>query len=375
MIRFNKPYQTGHELEYIRDAMERGRLAGNGDYTQKCQSFFEERYGFSKTLLTSNCTQALEMSGVLMDIGPGDEVIMPSYTFVTTANAFVLLGAHVVFADSLPDHPNLDGESLEELITERTKAIVAVHYGGMACDMDRIMRIADKQGLFVVEDAAQAIDSYFKGERPLGSIGHFGAFSFHETKNINAGEGGMLAINDETYHRRADIVWEKGTNRAEFFRGEVDKYGWVDKGSSFLPSELTAAFLYAQLEELDFIQSERKKLWRAYWEGLSDLAELGKLELPKITEHASNNAHLFYLVTASLDERERLREHLEEQGIKAVIHYQSLHQSPYYQDQHDGRELPNADRFSDRLLRLPFFIELSEEEREWIVGKVKGFFG
>jgi dTDP-4-amino-4,6-dideoxygalactose transaminase len=374
LIRFNRPYQTGHELDYIRDALERGRLAGNGDYTQKCHSFFEERYGFPKVLLTTNCTHALEMSSVLMDVQEGDEVIMPSYTFVSTANAFVLRGARVVFADSRPEHLNLDLEQIEELITERTKAIVLVHYGGMACDMDKALELAEKYGLYLVEDAAQAIDATYKG-RPLGGIGHFATFSFHETKNVVSGEGGMIAVNSPEHIERAEIVWEKGTNRAAFFRGEVDKYGWVDVGSSYLPSEVDAAFLYAQLEQLDHIQSERKRLWNFYWEELKHLGEEGKVELPRIPEHASNNAHLFYIVTASLEERSALIEHLKEKGIRAVFHYQSLHKSPFYKDKHDGRELPNSDRFSDCLLRLPFFIELSEAEREFVVESVREFYG
>lgn len=374
MIRFNKPYQTGHELDYIRDALERGRLAGNGDYTQKCHAFFEARYGFPKVLLTTNCTHALEMSAVMMGLEPGDEVIMPSYTFVTTASAFVLHGAKVVFADSRPEHPNMDLEQVEELITERTKGLVVMHYGGMACDMEKALELCEKHGLYLIEDAAQAVDATYK-DRPLGGIGHFATFSFHETKNVVTGEGGMIAVNAPEQIERAEIVWEKGTNRAAFFRGEVDKYGWVDVGSSYLPSEVDAAFLYAQLEQLDYIQEERIKLWDYYYENLKELETAGKLELPRIPEHASNNAHLFYVVTASLEERTALIEHLKEKGVRAVFHYQSLHKSPFYQDKHDGRELPNADRYSDRLLRLPFFIELSEEERRYVVESVRGFFG
>ncbi len=370
MIRFNKPYQTGHELDYIRDALERGRLAGNGDYTQKCHAFFEARYGFPKVLLTTNCTHALEMSAVMMGLEPGDEVIMPSYTFVTTASAFVLHGAKVVFADSRPEHPNLDLEQVEELITERTKGLVVMHYGGMACDMEKALELCEKHGLYLIEDAAQAIDATYK-DRPLGGIGHFATFSFHETKNVVSGEGGMIAVNAPEQIERAEIVWEKGTNRAAFFRGEVDKYGWVDVGSSYLPSEVDAAFLYAQLEQLDYIQEERIKLWDYYYENLKELETAGKLELPRIPEYASNNAHLFYVVTASLEERTALIEHLKEKGVRAVFHYQSLHKSPFYQDKHDGRDLPNADRYSDRLLRLPFFIELSEEERRYVVESVK----
>ncbi|MFB6258226.1 MAG: dTDP-4-amino-4,6-dideoxygalactose transaminase [Flavobacteriales bacterium] len=374
MIRFNKPYQTGRELEYIRDALERGRLAGNGHYTQKCHAFFEERYGLPKVLLTTNGTHAMEMSSILMGIREGDEVIMPSFTFVSTANAFVLRGAKLVFADSRPGHPNMDLEGVEKLITKRTKAIVLVHYGGMACDMDRALELTEKHNLFLVEDAAHAIEATYKGE-PLGSFGQFATFSFHETKNVVSGEGGMIAINVPRQVERAEIVWEKGTNRAAFFRGEVDQYDWIDVGSSYLPSEVNAAFLYAQLEAVDRIQTERRELWDHYWEGLKELEEAGRLELPRLPEHANNNAHLFYLITRSLEERTALIEHLKEEGIKAVFHYRSLHKSPFYKEWHDGRELPNADRFSDRLVRLPFFIELSEEERDHILDRVKAFYG
>lgn len=265
-IPFNKPYLTGREAHYMYQAVMKGKLSGNGEFTKRCQSFFEERYGFKKCLLTTSCTDALEMAAILCDIQPGDEVIVPSYTFVSSALAFVREGAKIVFADSMERNPNIDAEKIEALITPKTKVIVPVHYAGVACDMDKIMEIANKYNLIVVEDAAQAIDSYYKG-RPLGSIGHLSAFSFHETKNIIAGEGGMLAINDERFIRRAEIIWEKGTNRAEFFRGEVNKYGWVDTGSSFLPSEVVAAFLWAQLEELDNIQNRRKLLWNRYLGG------------------------------------------------------------------------------------------------------------
>lgn len=283
MTPFNKPHLTGKETHYIYEAVNSGKISGNGIFTQRCQTHFEERYNFGKCLLTTSCTDALEMAAILCDIKPGDEVIVPSYTFVSTALAFVRQGATIVFADSMPNHPNIDATKLEELITPRTKAIVPVHYAGMACDMDTIMALAKKHDILVIEDAAQAIDSYFtvtadnsplgeKGTRlALGSIGHMAAFSFHETKNIISGEGGMLAVNDKRFIHRAEIIWEKGTNRAEFFRGEVNKYGWVDTGSSFLPSEVIAAFLWAQLEELDTIQSRRKHLWSLYHEGLKQL--------------------------------------------------------------------------------------------------------
>lgn len=360
-IPFNKPYLTGKELDYIKDAVSRGKISGNGYYTRKCHEFFQERYGFKKCLLTTSCTDALEMAAILCDIQPGDEVIIPSYTFVSTANAFVLRGAKIVFTDSRPDHPGINEDLIEGLITPRTKVIVAVHYAGVACDMDHIMDIAKRYNLLVVEDAAQAIDSFYKG-RPLGGIGHLGCFSFHETKNIQCGEGGMLVINDERFSKRAEIIWEKGTNRAEFFRGEVNKYGWVDIGSSFLPSEITAAFLYAQLENLDDIQNKRKEIWDQYYNGLKALEGEGILKTPNIPEYATNNGHMFYLVCNNKKQRSELIEHLKKNGILAVFHYLSLHKSPYYFAKHYGRELPESEYLSDCLVRLPLFYELSNDE-------------
>lgn len=364
-IPFNKPHLTGKEAHYMYQAVAEGKLSGNGAFTKKCQQFFEERYGFKKCLLTTSCTDALEMAAILCDIQPGDEVIVPSYTFVSSALAFVRAGAKIIFADSMAENPNIDAEKIEALITPRTKVIVPVHYAGVACDMDRIMEIANKHNLIVVEDAAQAIDSYYKG-RPLGSIGHLSAFSFHETKNIIAGEGGMLCINDERFIRRAEIIWEKGTNRAEFFRGEVNKYGWVDTGSSFLPSEVIAAFLWAQLEHLDEIQARRKHLWDLYYTNLSPISSLmgeqGGGFLPVIPSYATNNAHMFYLVCNSLEERTALIKHLKDNGVLAVFHYLSLHSSPYYQEKHDGRALPECDRYADCLVRLPMYYDLTDEE-------------
>lgn len=342
-------------------AVSNGKLSGNGEFTKRCQRFFEEKYGFEKCLLTTSCTDALEMAAILCDIKPGDEVIVPSYTFVSTALAFVRQGARIVFADSMKRNPNIDAELIEGLVTSRTKAIVPVHYAGVACDMDSIMQIAEKYNLLVVEDAAQAIDSYYKG-RPLGTIGHLSAFSFHETKNVISGEGGMLGVNDECFIRRAEIIWEKGTNRAEFFRGEVNKYGWCDIGSSFLPSEAVAAFLWAQLEALDDIQTKRKQLWDKYYELLKPLADKGRFRLPDIPEYATNNAHMFYLVCNSLQERTDLIGKLKENDILAVFHYLSLHRSEYYKDKHDGRALPECDRYADCLVRLPMYYELSEDD-------------
>ena len=373
MIPFNKPYLTGNETKYIEEAVRSGKISGNGMFTQRCQQFFEQRYGFKKCLLTTSCTDALEMAAILCDIQPGDEVIIPSYTFVSTALAFVRQGAKIVFADSMTNHPNIDADKIEALITSRTKVIVPVHYAGVACDMDKIMALADRYNLLVVEDAAQAIDSYYnplppKGGScsPLGARGSLSAFSFHETKNIISGEGGMLAINDERFIHRAEIIWEKGTNRAEFFRGEVNKYGWVDTGSSFLPSEIIAAFLWAQIENLDDIQQRRKALWQMYYDGLKPLADKGYFKLPEIPDYATNNAHMFYLVCRSLVERTTLIAHLRRNDILSVFHYLSLHSSDYYRDKHDGRKLPNCDHFADCLVRLPMFYELKEEE----VGKI-----
>ncbi|MEQ3052693.1 dTDP-4-amino-4,6-dideoxygalactose transaminase [Bacteroides finegoldii] len=365
MIPFNKPYLTGKEAHYMYQAVYGGKLSGNGIFTKKCQEYFEKQYGFKKSLLTTSCTDALEMCAILADIQPGDEVIVPSYTFVSTALAFVRQGAKIVFADSCPDNPNIDTTRIEELITPKTKAIVPVHYAGVACDMDPIMDLARKYNLLVIEDAAQAIDSYYKG-KPLGSIGHLAAFSFHETKNIISGEGGMLAINDERFIRRAEIIWEKGTNRAEFFRGEVNKYGWVDTGSSFLPSEVIAAFLWAQLENLEAIQQRRKAIWNRYNDALL-AADLSKISLPNIPNYATNNAHMYYLVCQSLEQRTELIKRLKENEILAVFHYLALHNSEYYRDKHDGRNLNNTDRFADCLVRLPMFYELTNAQIDKIV--------
>ena len=361
MIPFNKPHLTGKEAHYMYQAVNDGKLSGNGKFTKQCQHFLEERYGFKKCLLTTSCTDALEMAAILCDIRPGDEVIVPSYTFVSSALAFVRQGAKIVFADSMKRNPNLDAELLEDLISPRTKVIVPVHYAGVACDMDRIMEIADKYHLLVVEDAAQAIDSSYKG-RPLGTIGHMSAFSFHETKNIISGEGGMLGINDARFIRRAEIIWEKGTNRAEFFRGEVNKYGWCDIGSSFLPSEIIAAFLWAQLEEMETIQAARKALWNKYYELLAPLGERGLFRMPDIPAYATNNAHMFYLVCNSLEERTALIKALKEHDVMAVFHYLSLHSSEFYKDKHDGRSLPECDRYADCLVRLPMYFDLSMAE-------------
>ena len=380
MIDFNRPHLTGKETHYMYQAVSKFHLSGNGEYTKKCQAFFQERYGFKKCLLTTSGTDALEMCAMLCDLKPGDEVIIPSYTFVSTALAFLREGARVVFADSMKRNPNLDAETIEALITPRTKVIVPVHYAGVACDMDRIMEIANRHNLLVVEDAAQAVDSYYRGvqckvygvKKPLGGIGHLAAFSFHETKNITAGgEGGLLVVNDERFIRRAEILWEKGTNRAEFFRGAVNKYGWVDMGSSFLPAEINAAFLWAQLENLDEIQNKRKALWETYYKLLNPLSKKGFFSLPDIPEYATNNAHMFYLVCRNLEERTNLIKYLKEHDIQAVFHYLSLHSSEFYKSKHDGRDLPECDRYMDTLVRLPLFYDLEIEDVEMICKKIE----
>lgn len=392
-IPFNRPSFVGNELKYIAQTVANGKTSGNGPFTKRCQSFFEETYGYTKCLLTTSCTDALEMAAILADIQPYDEVIMPSYTFVSTALAFVRQGATIVFADSGAHHPNMDADQIEALITPRTKAIVAVHYAGMACDMKKIIALAQRYNLLMIGDAAQAIDSYYKddlsevpypwhkrlvkrdGQYPLGGIGQFGCFSFHETKNIQCGEGGMLTINDPRYVRRAEIIWEKGTNRSEFFRGEVNKYEWVDIGSSFLPSAITAAFLWAQLEQLKKIQRKRKALWALYENGLRPLADAGCAELPQIPPYATNNAHMFYLVCASQAERARLMAHLQAEGIQSATHYQSLHNSAYYRDKYKALPLTNCERYVNCLLRLPLFYALEPAQVERVVAAVNAFYG
>ena len=378
MIPFNKPYLTGKEMQYIEEAVKSGKISGNGFFTKKCQEFFEKEFGFKKTLLTTSCTDALEMAAILADIKEGDEVIVPSFTFVSTALAFVRQGADIVFADSYSDNPNIDADQIEALITEKTKAIVVVHYAGVACDMDKIMSIANKHGIIVIEDAAQAIDSYYISKdgtkKALGSIGHLSAFSFHETKNIISGEGGMLCINDDRFIQRAEIIWEKGTNRSQFFRGEVDKYSWVDTGSSFLPSEIISAFLWAQIENMRDIQDKRIKIWNRYYEGLSSFepVSIKKPKLPLVPEYATNNAHMFYLVCDNVDDRTKFIQHLKDKGILSVFHYLSLHKSSYYEKYSTRKsELPNSDMFSDCLVRLPLFYELTDEQVEYIINTIK----
>ena len=373
IIPFNKPYLTGKETHYIYEAVNSGKISGNGIFTQKCQKFFETNYGFKKCLLTTSCTDALEMAAILARVKPGDEVIIPSYTFVSTALAFIRMGANVIFADSNSNNPNIDADKIEALITSRTKVIVPVHYAGIACDMDKIMELAKKYNLIVIEDAAQAIDSYYKG-KALGTIGHMAAFSFHETKNIISGEGGMLAVNDERFIERSEVIWEKGTNRASFFRGEVNKYGWVDTGSSFLPSEIISAFLYAQLENLQNIQEKRTKLWTVYHESLKELEDENKIKLPYIPDFATNNGHMFYIACNGLEERSKLIAYLKDNGVMAVFHYLSLHKSEFYEKFYKGDELRESDKYTDNLLRLPLYYELDEQSIRKIVYLIKNFY-
>lgn len=371
MIPFNKPYCTGDEIEYIREVCNSMTMSGNGKFTKQCQSFFEKKYGFKKCLLTTSGTDALEMCAMLCNIEPGDEVIVPSYTFVSSALAFVREGAKIILADSSNSSPNIDAEHIEPLITPKTKVIVVVHYAGVACNMDEIMALAEKNNLLVVEDAAHAIDSYFKG-RALGSIGHLAAFSFHETKNINSGEGGMLVVNDERFIHRSEIIWEKGTNRADFYRGMVNKYGWCDVGSSFLPSEITAAFLWAQLQHMDDIQKKRLHIWTEYDKALSALTQ-DTFKPPVLPSHSTNNAHMYYLTLNSLADRTAFISHLANNDIQATFHYIPLHSSTYFVGKHDGRAMPNCDRFSDTLVRLPLFYELSDEQIKHITNAITSY--
>jgi len=366
-IPFNKPFMSGNELLYVDQAYVEGFLAGDGSFTKKCNTWLEQHVGCSKALLTHSCTAALEMAAILVGIQPGDEVIMPSYTFVSTANAFVLRGGIPVFVDIRPDTLNIDESLIEAAITSRTKAIVAVHYAGVGCEMDAIMAIAQRHNLLVIEDAAQGIMSSYKG-RALGSIGHLAALSFHETKNIISGEGGALLVNDERFAERAEIIREKGTNRSQFFRGQVDKYTWVDIGSSYLPGEIIAAFLWAQMEEADSITQKRLAIWQNYHEALAPLEQAGVLRRPIIPENCQHNAHMYYILLDSLEKRSMLIEKLKEQGVNAVFHYVPLHSSPAgkrYGRVHGSMAITQD--FSDRLVRLPLWIGLSEAQQGRIV--------
>lgn len=366
MIPYNKPYFSGKELEYMGNVCHSTTMSGNGEYTKKCQTFFEKRYGFKKCFLTTSGTDALEMCAMLCRLNCGDEVIIPSYTFVSTALAFMREGGNIVFADSSSSSPNITAEIIEPLITKRTKVIALVHYAGIACDMDPIMDLAEKYNLLVVEDAAHAVDSFYKG-KPLGSIGHFSAFSFHETKNISCGEGGMLVVNDERFIPRSEILWEKGTNRSAFYRGMVDKYGWVDMGSSFLPSEFNAAYLWAQLENLNDIQEKRISIWQKYNDGLKGHIDESNMTLPAVPDYATVNGHIFYIVCSSLEYRTRLITYLKENEVQSTFHYLPLHSSVFYKKRYMGTELSNCNKYGDCLVRLPIYYTLSDKEVEKIV--------
>jgi dTDP-4-amino-4,6-dideoxygalactose transaminase len=369
LIPFNKPYIHGRELIYIAEAVSSGKISGDGLFTKKCHEFFESNYGFLKVLMTTSCTDALEMAAILLNICPGDEVIVPSFTFVSTANAFALRGAKLVFVDSLESNPNICSEQIAAHITKKTKAIVVVHYAGVACDMDKIITLANQFGIPVIEDAAQAIDSFYKG-RALGGIGELGTFSFHETKNVISGEGGMLTINNSRYIQRSEVIREKGTNRSAFFRGEVDKYGWIDIGSSFLPSDIISAYLYAQLEQIRSIQERRLVLWNRYKSSFLSSVEQFGVNLPFIPDFATNNGHMFYLICRDLRQRTMLIDGLKAKGVHAVFHYLSLHSSPFFVAQHNGSQLPNSDRFSNCLVRLPLFFEMTDIQCDFVCESV-----
>lgn len=374
MISFNVPPFTGKELEYMKEAIENQKICGDGPFTKKCHEWIERQTGTTKCLLTTSCTHATELAALLAEIKEGDEVILPSYTFVSTADAFVLRGAKVVFVDIRPDTMNIDENLIEDAITERTKAIVPVHYAGVGCEMDEIMEIARKHHLMVIEDAAQGIMASYKG-KPLGTFGEFGCFSFHETKNFSMGEGGALLIRDEKYIEMAEIFREKGTDRSKYYRGQIDKYRWQNYGSSYLPSDMNAAYLYAQLELAEEITKARLDRWQEYQEQLSPLAEEGKIELPYIPEHCTHNAHMFYLKTRDMEERTRLIDFLKERGVWAVFHYVPLHSAPagmkfgrfHGEDKYTTKE-------SERLLRLPMYYTLKAEEVEYITEQVKMFY-
>lgn len=374
MINFNVPPYTGKEMDYIRQAVENQKICGDGEFTGKCSRWIEEKTGTKKALLTTSCTHATELAALLSNVKEGDEVIMPSYTFVSTADAFVLRGATPVFVDIRPDTMNIDESLIEAAITDKTKAIVPVHYAGVACEMDQIMELAQKYKLMVIEDAAQGIMSTYKG-KALGAIGDFGCFSFHETKNYSMGEGGALLIQDEGYIEEAEIIREKGTNRSKYFRGQVDKYTWINYGSSYLPSDMNAAYLWAQLEQADRINEFRLARWNQFREGLAPLAEEGLIELPVIPKGCVHNAHMFFIKTRDIEERTAFIDFLKQNGIWAVFHYIPLHTAPaglkfgrfHGEDRYTTRE-------SERLVRLPLYYGLPEEQVDYIIGKVKEFY-
>lgn len=374
MIPFNKPPFTGNEEKYVLESMKSSKISGDGEFTKRCHKWFEERFNCKKVLLTPSCTHALEMAALLLEIKEGDEVIMPSYTFVSTADAFVLRGAKIVFVDIRPDTMNIDETKIEQAITSKTKVIVPVHYAGVSCEMDTIMSIANKYNLFVVEDAAQGMMSTYKG-KTLGTIGHFGAYSFHETKNYtSAGEGGLLLVNDDKFIQRAEIIREKGTNRSLFFRGMVDKYSWVDLGSSYLMNDMSAAYLWGNLEVADEINQNRLSTWQKYYDGLKQLEEKGFIELPQIPDECVHNAHMFYLKVKDLDERTKLIEYLKQNDILAVFHYIPLHSAPagVKFGKFDGDDIFTT-KESERLVRLPIYYGITQKDVEIILYKLNFF--
>ena len=373
MIHFNVPPVVGNELQYMEEAIKNRKICGDGMFTKKCSAWMEEKTGTAKALLTTSCTHAIEMSAILSNIQPGDEVIMPSYTFVSTADAFVLRGAKVIFVDIRPETMNIDERLIEEAVTERTKAIVPVHYAGVACKMDEICDIAKRHNLFVIEDAAQGVMSFYKG-RPLGTLGDYGCYSFHETKNYSMGEGGALLIKDPKNIERAEIIREKGTNRSKFFRGQIDKYTWMDAGSSYLPSDLNAAYLWAQLEKAEEIRNDRMASWNLYNQLLKELEEEGYIRLPEIPEECTHNAHMFYIKTKDLEERQNLISFLKAKGVGAVFHYIPLHSAPAGKKYGEffGKDIYTTSE-SERLLRLPLYYKLSNDSIEKIVEEIKEF--
>ena len=371
MIYFNRPALVGNELKYIQDAVAQGMLCGDGKYTKLCSAWMKERFQVNQVFLTTSCTHALEMAAFLSDIQPGDEVIMPSYTFVSTADAFVLRGAKIVFVDIRPDTMNIDENLIEDAITEKTRAIVPVHYAGVGCEMNKIMEIARRHNLKVVEDAAQGVDAYYHG-KALGTIGDFGCYSFHETKNFTMGEGGALVFQKNEYQEKAEILREKGTDRSKFFRGQIDKYRWIDYGSSYLPSEMNAAYLYAQLEECDKINRKRHQVYDGYHERLEDLEKQGKIQRPVVPEGCVHNAHMYYIVLSTQEKRNEVLDKLKENGIGAVFHYIPLHTSPVgIKLGYKKGDLPVTEEYSGRILRLPLYADMTEEEVKCVINNVK----
>jgi len=372
-IEFNIPYAVGTETGHIQQVIANRHFASSGSFTDACTNFFKEKYGFNHAVLTNSCTDALEMCTVLMDLKPGDEVILPSYTFVSVANALLLHGAKLVFADCKSGHPGIDEDSIEQLISPNTKAIIAVHYGGVALDIEKLCAISKRHNLILIEDAAHCFDAFYKG-KPLGSFGDFATFSFHETKNVHCGEGGLLVINNEQYAHRAGIIAEKGTNRQDFNLGLVSRYEWVDVGASYKINELSAAFLFGQLQAAEAIQAKRLHIWNRYYNTLKPMADAGKFELPMLNGEGQHNAHIFYLTTNSAEERNALVTHLKAKGISAYFHYLSLHSSPYFAQTYSGPELPNTKRFSECLLRLPLHFQLTDAQVDYICSAIQSFY-